>query len=102
MSELFESDVVIVGAGLAGLAAARTLQAAGVHAVVLEARDRVGGRVLNHDLGTGEVVELGGEGIGPAQSRVNKLVAELGLDTFPTFDDGENLLDLNGKVKRYT
>ena len=52
---------------------------------MLEARDRVGGRVLNHDLGSGDVVELGGEWIGPAQLRVNKMVAELGLETFPTY-----------------
>src|SRR5436190_2246363 len=102
MSELVECDVVVVGAGLAGLAAARVLEAGGVHAVVLEARDRLGGRVLNHDLGHGEVVELGGEWIGPAQLRVNKLVAELGLETFPTYNEGENILDLHGKVKRYT
>jgi len=102
MSELVQCDVVVIGAGLAGLAAARTLEAAGVHAVVLEARDRVGGRVLNHDLGHGEVVELGGEWIGPAQLRVNKLVAEFGLETFPTYNEGENILDLRGKVKRYT
>jgi monoamine oxidase len=102
MSELVQCDVVVIGAGLAGLAAARTLEAAGVHAVVLEARDRVGGRVLNHDLGNGEVVEVGGEWIGPAQLRVNKLVAELGLETFPTYNEGENILDLHGKVKRYT
>jgi monoamine oxidase len=102
MAEHLEADVVVVGAGLAGLAAARQLEAAGSHAIVLEARDRVGGRVLNHDLGTGEVVEVGGQWIGPTQLRVNKVVAELGLETFPTYDDGENLLDLNGTAKRYT
>jgi monoamine oxidase len=102
MAERLESDVVVVGAGLAGLSAARALGAAGVSTVVLEARDRVGGRVLNHDLGTGDVVELGGEWIGPAQLRINKLVAELGLETFPTHNDGQHLLDLKGRVKRYT
>ena len=69
-----ESDVVVVGAGFAGLAAARALHAGGRSVVVLEARDRVGGRVRNHELlGNGDVVELGGEWIGPAQLRVNKL-----------------------------
>ena len=102
MSERLETDVVVVGAGLAGLAAARALEASGMRAIVLEARDRVGGRVLNHDLGNGDVVELGGEWIGPGQLRVNKMVAELGLETFPTYCDGENLLDLHGRVKRYT
>src|SRR5881394_2431170 len=97
-----QTDVVVVGAGLAGLAAARAVEAGGAHALVLEARDRVGGRVLNHDLSHGEVVELGGEWIGPAQLSVNKLVAEFGLETFPTYNEGENILDLHGKVKRYT
>jgi len=102
MGQRLDTDVVVVGAGLAGLTAARALGAAGSHAVVLEARDRVGGRVLNHDLGNGDVVELGGEWIGPAQLRINKLVAELGLEIFPTYNEGENLLDLHGRVKRYT
>ncbi|MGO9874386.1 MAG: flavin monoamine oxidase family protein [Acidimicrobiia bacterium] len=102
MSQRLDTDVVVVGAGLAGLSAARSLGAAGSHAVVLEARGRVGGRVLNHDLGNGDVVELGGEWIGPAQLRVNKLVAELGLETFPTYNEGEHILDLHGRVKRYT
>ncbi len=97
-----EADVVVVGAGLAGLSAARSLRASGCEVAVVEARDRVGGRVLNHRLPGGEVVEIGGEWIGPQQLRVNKLVAELGLETFPTYDTGENLLDLNGKVKHYT
>src|SRR5689334_10211734 len=102
MAERLESDVVVVGAGLAGLAAARALGAAGMRTIVVEARDRVGGRVLNHDLGTGDVVELGGEWVGPAQLRANKVIAELGLETFPTYCDGENVLDLGGRVKRYT
>lgn len=97
-----ESDVVVIGAGLAGLAAARALQSSGSDVVVLEARDRVGGRVLNHTLPGGEVIEVGGEWIGPTQLRVNKLVAELGLESFPTYDTGEHLLDLKGKVKHYT
>ena len=86
MSERLESDVVVVGAGLAGSVARRgRSRRPGAQAIVLEARDRVGGRVLNHDLGNGDVVELGGEWIGPAQLRVNKMVAELGLETFPTY-----------------
>jgi monoamine oxidase len=103
MSEqTIESSVVVIGAGLAGLAAARSLQASGSDVVVLEARDRVGGRVLNHQLPGGETIEIGGEWIGPSQLRVNKLVAELGLETFPTHNEGEHLLDLNRRVKRYT
>jgi monoamine oxidase len=97
-----ETDIVVVGAGLAGLAAARSLRASGREVAVLEARDRVGGRVLNHQLPGGEVVEMGGQWIGPQQLRVNKLVAELGLETFATYDTGEHVLDLNGRTKRYT
>lgn len=78
------SDVVVVGAGLAGLAAARRLETLGHTASVLEARDRVGGRVLNHTLSDGSVVELGGQWISSIQTRVSTLAAELGLETFPT------------------
>jgi monoamine oxidase len=101
-SQKLESDIVVIGAGLAGLAAARSLQASGSDLVVLEARDRVGGRVLNHELPGGEVVEMGGEWIGPAQLRINKLVAELGIETFPTHNEGHHLLDLHGRTKQYT
>jgi monoamine oxidase len=95
-------DVVVVGAGFAGLAAARALDAAGRSVVVLEARDRVGGRVLNHELGDGRVVEVGGQWIGPSQHRVNALCTELGLEIYPTYNDGEHLLDYRGRRGRYT
>jgi len=94
-------DVVVVGAGLAGLAAARALAAEGVSVVVLEARDRVGGRTLNHDIGGGKVVEVGGQWIGPTQDRLAALAAELGVETFPTYADGHNLLEYGGSVRRY-
>ena len=51
-------------AGFAGLATARELTAKGVSALVLEARDRVGGRVLNEDLGGGQAIEVGGQWVG--------------------------------------
>ena len=70
-----EVDVVVVGAGLAGLAAARALVAAGREVVVLEGRDRVGGRTLNERVGDGDadVVELGGQWVGPTQHRLLEL-----------------------------
>jgi len=95
-------DVVIIGAGFAGLAAARALRAAGRLVVVLEARDRVGGRVKNHQIGAGNIVEVGGQWIGPAQTRANDVCRELGLEWFPTYNEGENLLDYRGKQRRYT
>ena len=69
MSERAEVDVVVVGAGLAGLTAARRLVEAGREAIVLEARPRVGGRLLNHSLSDGTVVEVGGQWIGRASCR---------------------------------
>jgi len=100
--ETREADVVVVGAGLAGLAASRALSAAGASVMVLEARDRVGGRVLNHDLGDGTVVEVGGQWIGPTQDRLAALARELRIATFPTHANGHNLLEYGGSVRRYT
>jgi monoamine oxidase len=100
--ETREADVVVVGAGLAGLAAARALTARGASVIVLEARDRVGGRVLNHDIGEGKVVELGGQWIGPTQDRLAALAHELGVETFPTHAKGQNLLEYGGSVRRYS
>ena len=96
-----EVDVVVVGAGLAGLAAARALTARGASVAVLEARDRVGGRTLNHDIGDGKVVEVGGQWIGPGQDRLAALARELGVETFPTYATGHNLLEYGGSVRRY-
>ena len=79
MADVREADVVVVGAGLAGLAAARKLTAEGIDCVVLEARDRVGGRTLNHSIGDGKIVEVGGQWVGPTQTRVLELMRELGL-----------------------
>jgi monoamine oxidase len=85
------ADVVVVGAGFAGLTAARVLQQAGHSVVVLEARNRVGGRVWNHDLGGGAVSERGGTFVGPTQERVLALASELGVGTFDTYDNGNDV-----------
>lgn len=92
--------VVVVGAGLAGLAAARRLVAADTEAVVLEARGRVGGRTEGGSTEDGTPVELGGQWIGPTQNRIAALVAELGLETFDTFNEGEHVVQLAGRRSR--
>ena len=94
-------DVAIVGAGLAGLVTARDVIAAGSSAVVLEARDRVGGRVLNEQIGDGKVVEVGGQWIGPTQDRMAVLSSDLGIETFPTHVHGENVIEWRGELRRY-
>jgi monoamine oxidase len=96
------TEVAIVGAGLAGLAAARALKAAGRKVVVVEARDRVGGRTLNHDLGDGKALELGAQWVGPTQDRMYELISELGIETFPTYGAGKNLFERGGRVSRYS
>jgi monoamine oxidase len=94
-------DVAIVGAGLAGLSAAKRLSEDGVSLTVLEARDRVGGRTFNHVLtqgaAEGAIVELGGQWVGPTQDRVLALTSELGIGLFPTYKDGESMTFMNGE-----
>lgn len=84
-------DVVIVGAGLSGLMAARTLLAAGMEPLVLEARDRVGGRTWTRPASDGTLLDLGGQWIGPTQRRALALAEELGVQTFKTWDTGKNI-----------
>src|SRR6266487_4392210 len=97
MARRAEADVVAVGAGLAGLTAARELQRAGYSVLVGEARDRVGGRVLSHSLAGGDVVDVGGQFVGPAQRHILGLAAELGVATQPIFTGGLTVLELGGR-----
>ena len=92
------ADVVVVGAGYAGLAAARAIAAAGRSVVVLEARDRVGGRVETLP-GPGDVFfDVGGQWIGPTQDRMAALAAEYGVEVFPTYNTGDNVYLRRGNV----
>lgn len=94
------ADVVVVGAGLSGLCAARKLSRQGVEVKVVEARDRVGGRTWSQEIGQGRF-DVGGQWIGPGQGRVRALADELGLKTFRTYTTGKKVLELEGKISTY-
>ncbi|HEY7947505.1 MAG TPA: flavin monoamine oxidase family protein [Acidimicrobiales bacterium] len=86
-----DCEALVIGAGYAGLSAARVLARAGVDVLVLEARDRVGGRVWTTSTATGATVDHGGQWIGPGQDQLQKLADECGAQTFPTFTTGEGV-----------
>lgn len=83
-------DVVVVGAGLSGLVAARDVARGGRSVLVVEARDRVGGRLLNHHI-EGGVIEAGGAFVGPTQTHILRLAKELGADIFPEHTEGKSV-----------
>lgn len=94
-----QADVIVVGAGAAGSAAAHAVASAGRSVILLEARNRVGGRTLNHPLGPkwpGKVAEIGGTFVGPTQDRIYALIKEMGLTTFRTYDTGQTTAIFHG------
>ncbi len=97
-----QRDVVVVGAGYAGLTAARRLHRQGLEVTVLEARSRVGGRVWSEPLPSGVMIDHGGQWIGPGQDHLQALADELGGRTFPTFTTGEAVEIRSGARNTYT
>ena len=118
-----KADVVVIGGGFAGLSAARRLRAKGVSVVVLEARDRAGGRTRNQDLAAngfpGRVVEMGGQFVGPLpgepatasiptqavynpQDRILALAGEVGVGTFKTYNAGNYINYAQGQAVPYS
>jgi putrescine oxidase len=101
MTELTR-DVVIVGAGAAGLTAANELKKAGLSVVVLEARDRVGGRLWT-DVIDGAMLEVGGQWVSPDQDALKETLAELGLETYSRYRQGDSVyIGKDGELKRFT
>jgi monoamine oxidase len=102
MPERVEADVCIVGAGYAGLTAARRLHQAGQTVAVLEARDRVGGRIWTHHLSDGSPVDRGGGWLGPTHDAIFGLAGEVGVSTYKTWVKGAHLLVGEDRTRRYT
>jgi len=95
-------DVVVVGAGYAGLTAATVLADAGVDVAVVEARDRVGGRVYTEVLEDGTPIDHGGQWVGPTQKRLLALATRTGVETFATYDAGNNIEWIDGVAHTYS
>jgi monoamine oxidase len=95
-------DCIVIGAGFSGLAAGRILQEEQKSFLILEARDRVGGRTHTRYFDNGKYVDIGGQWIGPTQDRMYNLAREHGMEWYETYNEGKNILDLNRVIKTYT
>ncbi len=94
-------DCIVVGAGISGLSCARALKRAGLKIRVVEARDRVGGRTLSHAM-KHDIIDLGGQWIGPTQNNVIALCKELGIETFKQFTKGKKVMVVGDEVRTYS
>lgn len=101
MADRTDTDVCIVGAGYAGLTAARRLTRAGKSVVVLEARDRIGGRIWTAELPDGTPVDRGGAWLAPKHDRMFALAREVGVSTYKTYVAGNHVLLGDGRLRTY-
>ncbi|HEX3546636.1 MAG TPA: FAD-dependent oxidoreductase [Mycobacterium sp.] len=92
----------VVGAGFAGLTAALRLKQAGESVVLLEARDRVGGRTFTVNRDDGSWIDRGGAWIGPGQDRIYALMSEFGVSSYKQYLDGKAMMVVEGKQHRYS
>jgi monoamine oxidase len=102
MPNSYSADIIVVGAGFAGLTTARELNKRGASVIVVEARDRVGGRVHTVRPRDGLWLDVGGQWTGPGQDHIIALGREMGVESFPTWPEGEHLQYREGRLSRYS
>lgn len=95
-------DAIVIGGGFSGLAAALALHKSYKSFILLEARDRLGGRTHTRRLDDGSYVDIGGQWIGPTQDRMYSLCKEYNVKWYETYNQGRNIIDLNQVIKTYT
>ena len=101
MADRLDADVCVVGAGYAGLTAALRLHQKGKSVVVLEARDRIGGRIWTQRLADGSPVDRGGAWLAPRHDAMFALTREFGVATYKTWVKGSHLLVHGGRIRPY-
>jgi len=102
MAIMTDVNYCVVGAGLAGLAAALRLKQAGESVALLEARDRVGGRTFTEVRDDGVWIDRGGAWIGPGQDRIKALMTEYGALSYKQYLDGKAMMIIDGRQYRYS
>lgn len=95
-----KADVVVVGAGLSGLRAASLLKRLGYSVLVLEASERVGGRLKPFVDSDGITWDVGGQWVGPQQHRMHKLLQEYAIGTVSQYDDSQGKLVIVNEGER--